>query len=73
MCKRADEPIPGKPKPYDKRKGWITTDEGVLELVCSCGPILQTSLVDLLDTGDREEEEEEDEFNFGRFIENDDE
>ena len=54
----------------------MRTDEGVLELVWSCGPVLPTSLGDLLDTGDREEveeEEEEDELDFDGFIESDDE
>ena len=41
----------------------------MLEPVWSCGPVLPNSLVDLLDTGDRDEEEEEeeneDEFDFG--------
>ena len=33
----------------------------MLELVWSCGPVLPNSLVDLLDTGDREEKDEEEE------------
>ena len=46
----------------------------MLEPVCSCGPGLTNSLVDLLDTDDREEEEEEekeneDEFDFDDFSE----
>ena len=41
----------------------------MLEPVWPCGPVLTNSLVDLLDTADREEEEEEgnkneDEFDF---------
>ena len=48
----------------------------MLEPVWSCGPVLPNSLVDLLDTGDREEEEEEegeneDEFDFDDFRESD--
>ena len=44
----------------------------------SCGPVLPNVLVDLLDTGDREDEEEEDdededEFNFDDFSESDSE
>jgi len=45
--------------------------------VWSCGPVLPTSLVDLLDTGDHEEVEEEedieDEFDLDSLIESDDE
>jgi hypothetical protein len=56
--------------PYDEGQGWMRTDKGVLEPVWSCSPVLSTSLVDLLDTGDRveEEEEEEDEFDFDGFV-----
>ena len=61
--------------------GCIRTDQGVLEPLWSCVPVLPTSLVDLLDTGHREEEdevededeEEDDEFDFDSFIESDDE
>ena len=38
----------------------------MLELAWSCGAPLPNSLVDLLDTGDREEEEEEEENEEGR-------
>ena len=78
LYKRADEAILEKPKPYDEGQGWMRTDEGVLKQVWSCGPVLPTSLVDLLDTGEREQEEEEeeegeDELDSDNFIENDDE
>ena len=45
----------------------------MLEPVWSCDPVLPNSLVDLLDTGGREEEEEEeeDEFDFEHFSESD--
>uniref|UniRef100_UPI00358EE7FF uncharacterized protein n=1 Tax=Myxine glutinosa TaxID=7769 RepID=UPI00358EE7FF len=77
LYKRADEAILEKPKPYDEGQGWMRTD-GVLKSVWSCGPVLPTSLVDLLDTGEREQEEEEDEegedeLDSDDFIENDDE
>ncbi|KAL3066061.1 hypothetical protein OYC64_016078 [Pagothenia borchgrevinki] len=54
----------------------MSTD-GVLRPVWSCGPVLPTSLVDLLDTTEREqedeeEEEEEEEFDSDDSIENDD-
>ena len=70
LYKLGDEPILEKPKPYDEGQGWIRTDEGVLGPVWCCSPVLQTSLVDLLDTGDCEEEEEG--FDFDGFIESDD-
>ena len=62
-----------KPNPYDDGQGWIKTEDGVLETVWSCDAALPNSLVDLMDTGDREEEEEEedetrkDEFDFDDF------
>ena len=48
----------------------------MLESVWSCGPVLPNSLVELLDTGNREEEEDEeegkeDEFDFDDFSESD--
>ena len=72
LYKRPDEPILEKLRPCDEVQGWLRTDDGVLEPVWPCGPVLQNSLVDLLDTGDREEEEEkeeenEDEFDFDEF------
>ena len=54
---------------------WIRTEDGVLEPMWPCGPVLPNSLVDFLYTGDREEEEEEeeeenqDEFDFDDFRE----
>ncbi|XP_033987161.1 uncharacterized protein LOC117483109 [Trematomus bernacchii] len=72
LNKRADESILEKPNPYDEEQGWMRTD-GVLRPVWSCGPVLPTSLVDLLDTTEREqEEEEEEEFDSDDSIENDD-
>ena len=59
MYNQADKPILEKPKPYDEGQEWMKTDEGVLKPVWSCGPILPTSLADLLDTGEHEQEEEE--------------
>ena len=63
LYKRADEPILEKPNSYVDGQGWIWPDDIVLEPVWSCGPVLPNSLVDLLDTGDREEEEEEEKEN----------
>ncbi|KAK2169923.1 hypothetical protein NP493_1171g00046 [Ridgeia piscesae] len=63
LYKRADESILEKSKPYDDGQGWIRTEDGVLEPVWSCGAALPNSLVNLLDTGDREDEKEEEEEN----------
>ncbi|KAK5923027.1 hypothetical protein CgunFtcFv8_000033 [Champsocephalus gunnari] len=76
LYKRSDESILEKPNPYDEEQGWMRTG-GVLRPVWSCGPVLPTSLVYLLDTTEREqedeeEEEEEEEFDSDDSIENDD-
>ena len=77
LYKRANENILEKPNPHDEGQGWIRTDEGLLKPLWSYGPILPTSLVDLLDTRvhDQEEEEEEEEeaFDSDNFYESDDE
>ena len=65
--KWADEPILEKPKPYDDGQGWIRTDDVVLEPVWPYDPVLPNSLVDLMDTGDREEEEREEEEDENEF------
>ena len=70
LYKRADEAIVEKPKPYDEGQGWLKT-EGVLKPVWSCGPVLPTSLVDLLDTGEHGQEEEEMEESEDEFYEDD--
>ena len=36
------------PKPYESGQGWQKTEEGFIEPLWSCGPILPPSLVDLL-------------------------
>ena len=59
LYKRADKSILEKLKPYDDGQVWIRTEDGVLEPVWSCGAALPNPLVNLLDTGDREEEKEE--------------
>ncbi|KAK1891029.1 Arginine--tRNA ligase [Dissostichus eleginoides] len=72
LYKGADESILEKPNPYDEEQGWMRTD-GVLRPGWSCGPVLPTSLVDLLDTTEREQEdEEEEEFDSDDSIENND-
>ena len=50
-------------KSYDDGQEWIRTEDGVLEPVWSCGAAVPNSLVNLLDTGDREEEKGEEEEN----------
>ena len=60
LYKRANEPICEKPNSYDEGQGWIKTEEGLLEPLWSCGPVLPTSLVDLLETIDDQEEAETD-------------
>ena len=42
------------------RKGWMKTEEGILEPLWSYGPVLPTSLVDLLETIDDQGEAEDD-------------
>ena len=63
LFNRADESILEKPNPYDDGQGWIRTEDGVLEPVWSCDAALPNLVVELLDTGDREEEEEGEEEN----------
>ncbi|KAG0718125.1 hypothetical protein GWK47_053088 [Chionoecetes opilio] len=57
--KRAHQPIFPRPKPYDAGQGWEKTGQGILEPVWLRGPILPSSLTDLLETVDSEEEEED--------------
>ena len=80
LYKRANIPIWENPKPYDNGQGWIRTDEGVLEPLRSCCPVLPTSLVDILDTIEQREKEnddmdesQEDDFDFDSLDESDDE
>lgn len=71
--KRANEPIFWSPKPYDNGQGWEKNEEGLLEPMWSCGPILPPSLVDLLDNTNEglhedEEEEREEEIDFDELF-----
>ena len=52
------QPIFWRPKPYDAGQGWQKTEQGFLEPVWACGPILPLSLIDLMETADLEEDEE---------------
>ena len=75
LYKRAHEAIVEKPKPYDAGQGWMRNDDGVLEPVWNCKPILPTSLIDLLETvedlSDESEEEDED-IDSDNFVDSDD-
>ena len=44
----------------EEQQGWMTSDLVVLEPLGSCGPVLPTSLADLLDAGDREADDQVD-------------
>ena len=63
--KRADTAIFWCPKPYAPGQGWVKTDEGILEPLWSCGPILPPPLIDLIEKtaeeADEEDEQEEEE------------
>ena len=41
----------------------MRTEDGMLEPMLFCGPVLPNKMVDLLDTDDRDEEEQEEEEN----------
>ena len=77
IYKRADQAMFSCPKPYSPGQGWEKTQEGVLEPVWSCGPILPISLIDLIEKTTEEiedVEEEETEFEYeGIFDDDDDE
>ena len=59
ICKRANQPCFWRPKPYDNGQQWVKTEEGFLEPVWSCGPILPPSLIDLVKKVEEEEVDEE--------------
>ena len=44
-----------RPKAYDPGQGWQKTEEGILESVWSCGPVLPPSLIDLLEKTNEQE------------------
>ena len=57
--KRAHKAIVLRSNPYDLAPGWENTEEGVLEPVWSCSPVLPPSLIDLLEEVEEEEEGQE--------------
>ena len=77
LYKHANVAILEKPMPYDHGQGWLRNDEGVLEPLWSCKPVLPVSLVDIMDTIDHELEEGDDaegeEEEFDIFDESDEE
>ena len=76
IYKRADKPVFSCPKPYDPGQGWEKNETGILEPVWSSGPILPTSLIDLLqktveDMEDQDEEHEQ-EIDYDELLDDDD-
>ena len=71
LYKRAHQAIVEKPKPYEEGQGWLRNDSNnMLEPIWSCGGILPTALVDILETtvnednGDDDETGEDDDYVF---------
>ena len=67
----AHQAIIEKPKLYEKCQGWLRNDSNnILEPIWSCGGVLKTTLVDILETtasednGDDDETGEEDDYVF---------
>ena len=56
---RAADAIWEAPKPNGNGQGWVIGDQGILEPVWSIGPILPSSLVDILDETKEEQDNEE--------------
>ena len=62
LCKRAHQAIVEKPKPYEEGEGWLRNDSNnMLEPIWSCGGILPTALVDILETTANEDNGDDDE------------
>ena len=57
IYKQAHVPIFWSPKPYDPGQGWKINVDGVLEPVWSCGPILPSTLIDLIEKTAEETEQ----------------
>ena len=49
IYKHANQPCFWRPEPYDNGQQRVKTEEGFLEPVWSCGPILPPSLIDLIE------------------------
>ena len=62
LYKRAHQTILEKPKPYEEGQGWLRNDSNnMLEPIWSCGGILPTALVDILETTANEDNGDDDE------------
>lgn len=72
--KRANQATFWRPKPSDEGQGWEKNENGVLEPLWSCGPVLPTCLTDLIETVEEEEtmEEEAEEFDYDDLMFSDD-
>ena len=74
--KNADKNILFCPKSYDPNQGWEKNEQGVLEPIWCCGPILPPSLIDLLketvEEVDNQELEHVDEIDYDEFFADDD-
>ena len=71
LYKRAHQAIVEKPRPYEEDQGWLRNDSNnMLEPIWSCGGILPTALLDILETtanednGDDDETGEDDDYVF---------
>ena len=62
LYKRAHQAIVEKPKPYEEGQGWLRNDSNnMLEPIWSCGGILPTAFVDILETTANEDNGDDDE------------
>ena len=54
--RHARVPVVERPKPFENNQGWIKNDDEIIEPMWSRGPILPTSLDDILETHEVEEQ-----------------
>jgi len=60
LYKRAHQAIVEKPKPYEEGQGWLRNDSNnMLQPIWSCGGILPTALVGILETTANEDNGDE--------------
>ncbi|EDO46759.1 predicted protein [Nematostella vectensis] len=73
--KRADQAVFWRPNPFEPGQGWERNDDGLLEPVWSCGPVLPTSLIDIVEStvGEEEDDEEDGPINFDEAFSDEDE
>ena len=61
LYKRAYQAILEKPKPYEEGQGWLRNDSNnMLKPIWSCGSILLSALVDILETTANEDNGDDD-------------